>query len=80
MFVDNKLREILDVFFDGQDDLTLSPFIKILFDEDYVFETTDDLAYVIELHLSDKIVRITDLMLNNTLKHLVQDLRDMCIC
>ena len=80
MFVDNKLREILDIFFDGQDDLTLSPFIKILFDEDYVFETTDDLAYVIELHLSDKIVRITDLMLNNTLKHLVQDLRDMCIC
>ena len=34
MFVDNKLREILDIFFDGQDDLTLSPFIKILFDEE----------------------------------------------
>ena len=79
MFVDNELREILDYFFDEQDDLTLSPFIKILFDEDYVFETTDDLAYVIELHLSDKIIRITDLMLNNTLKELVGFLRNQCI-
>ena len=75
MFVDNELRNILNVFFDYQDNLTLSPFIKILFDEDYVFEETDDLAYVIELHLSDKIIRITDLMLNNTLKQLVQDMR-----
>lgn len=75
MFVDNELRNILNVFFNYQDDLTLSPFIKILFDEDYVFEETDDLAYVIELHLSDKIIRITDLMLNNTLKQLVQDMR-----
>lgn len=75
IFVDNELRNILDIFFDNQDDLTLSPFVKILFDEDYVFETTDDLAYVIELHLSNKIIRITDLMLNNTLKKLVQDMR-----
>ena len=75
MFVDNELREILDCFFDNQNDLTLSPFIKFLFDEDYVFNETDDLAYVIELHLSDKIVRITDLMLNNTLKNLIQQMK-----
>lgn len=75
MFVDNELRDILDCFFDKQDDLTLSPFIKILFDIDYIFNETDDLAYVIELHLSEQIIRITDLMLNNTLKTLVQTMK-----
>ena len=39
----------------------------------------DDLAYVIELHLANKIVRISDLMLNNTLKDMIQYLRHLCI-
>lgn len=78
MWVDEELKKILDYFFEEYNK-SYAPFIKILYDEDYVFETTDDLAYVIELHLSDKIVRITDLMLNNTLKELVGFLRNQCI-
>ena len=79
MFVDNELRQILDCFFDNHDDTKYTPFIKFLYDEDYVFDTTDDLAYVIELHLSNEIVRISDLMLNNTLKDMIQYLRHLCI-
>lgn len=78
MWVDEELKNILDYFFEEYNK-SYAPFIKILYDEDYVFETTDDLAYVIELHLSDKIVRITDLMLNNTLKELVGFLKNQCI-
>ena len=78
MWVDEELKNILDYFFEEYNK-SYTPFIKILYDEDYVFDTTDDLAYVIELHLSDKIVRITDLMLNNTLKELIGFLKNQCI-
>ena len=78
MFVDKELRDILDVFFDDDNEKHI-PFLKFLYDEDYVFDTTDDLAFVIELHLSKKIIRITDLMLNNTLKDLILYLRHQCI-
>ena len=65
--------------FDNHDDTKYTPFIKFLYDEDYVFDETDDLAYVIELHLANEIVRISDLMLNNTLKDMIQYLRHLCI-